>query len=57
MEGFVGFAIGRSIWGDALKGFLAGDLDREQAAERVTENYLRFVKVYSEAEGTRAAVG
>jgi myo-inositol catabolism protein IolC len=57
VEGFVGFAIGRSIWGDALKGFLAGDLEREQAVQRVTENYLRFVKVYSEAEGTRAAVG
>ena len=57
VEGFVGFAIGRSIWGDALKGFLAGDLTREQAVQRVTQNYLRFVKVYSEAEGTRAAVG
>ena len=27
VEGFVGFAIGRSIWWDALKGFLDGDLD------------------------------
>jgi len=56
VDGFVGFAIGRSIWGDALKGFLDRDLDREQAVQRVTENYLRFVKVYSEAEGTHAAV-
>ncbi len=29
VEGFVGFAIGRSIWWDALKGFLDGDLERE----------------------------
>ena len=29
VEGFVGFAIGRSIWWDALKGFLDGSLDRE----------------------------
>jgi myo-inositol catabolism protein IolC len=57
VDGFVGFAIGRSIWGDALKGFLAEDLGREQAVQQVTDNYLRFVKVYSEAEGTRAAVG
>src|SRR5919204_2865231 len=28
VEGFVGFAIGRSIWGDPLKGFLDGGLDR-----------------------------
>ena len=24
VEGFIGFAIGRSIWWDALKGFLDG---------------------------------
>ena len=32
VEGFVGFAIGRSIWWDALKGFLDGSVDRETAA-------------------------
>ena len=26
VDGFVGFAIGRSIWWDALKGYLADDL-------------------------------
>ncbi|HYM58305.1 MAG TPA: DUF2090 domain-containing protein [Solirubrobacteraceae bacterium] len=50
VEGFVGFAIGRSIWWDALKGFLEGDLDRGAAAEQIGENYLRFVKVYNDAE-------
>jgi myo-inositol catabolism protein IolC len=50
VEGFVGFAIGRSIWWDALKGFLDGDLDRTAAAEKVADNYLRFVKVYDDAE-------
>jgi myo-inositol catabolism protein IolC len=50
VEGFIGFAIGRSIWWDALKGFLAGDLDRRTAAEQVAENYLRFVQVYDDAE-------
>jgi myo-inositol catabolism protein IolC len=50
VEGFVGFAIGRSIWGDPLKQFLAGDLDREAAATQIADNYLRFVKVYTEAE-------
>ena len=50
VDGFVGFAIGRSIWWDALKGFLGGDLDREAAAEQIAENYLRFVKVYDDAE-------
>ena len=50
VEGFVGFAIGRSIWWDALKGFLGGDLERDAASDRVAENYLRFVKVYDDAE-------
>jgi myo-inositol catabolism protein IolC len=50
VEGFIGFAIGRSIWWDALKGFLAGDLERQAAAEQIAENYLRFVKVYEDAE-------
>jgi myo-inositol catabolism protein IolC len=50
VDGFVGFAIGRSIWWDALKGFLDGNLERDAAAEKVADNYLRFVKVYDDAE-------
>jgi 5-dehydro-2-deoxygluconokinase len=50
VEGFVGFAIGRSIWWDALKGFLDGSLQREAAAEQIAENYLRFIRVYEEQE-------
>jgi myo-inositol catabolism protein IolC len=49
VDGFIGFAIGRSIWWDALKGFLEGSLEREAAAEQVADNYLRFVKVYEDA--------
>ncbi len=46
VEGFVGFAIGRSIWWDALKGFLENGLAREAAAEQIADNYLRFTSVY-----------
>jgi myo-inositol catabolism protein IolC len=49
VRGYAGFAIGRSIWWDALKGFLDGSLDRHDAAQKVADNYLRFVKVYAEA--------
>jgi myo-inositol catabolism protein IolC len=52
VEGFIGFAIGRSIWWDALKGFLDGNLEREAAAEQIADNYLRFIKVYEEAEAS-----
>jgi 5-dehydro-2-deoxygluconokinase len=50
VEGFIGFAIGRSIWWDALKGFLDGVLDRDAASDQIADNYLRFVKVYNDAE-------
>jgi 5-dehydro-2-deoxygluconokinase len=48
VDGFVGFAIGRSIWWDALKGFLAGSLPRDEAAAQIAQNYLRFVRVYEQ---------
>ena len=48
VEGFVGFAIGRSIWWDALKGYLSKELDREAAANQICENYLHFVGVYEQ---------
>jgi myo-inositol catabolism protein IolC len=49
VEGFVGFAIGRSIWWDPLQGQLDGSLEREAAAEQIADNYLRFIRVYEEA--------
>jgi myo-inositol catabolism protein IolC len=55
VEGYAGFAIGRTIWWDALKGFLDGSMEREAAAQRVADNYLRFVSVYKEAEAKAPA--
>ena len=52
VEGFIGFAIGRSIWWDALKSFLDQGLDREAAAAQIADNYLHFVDVY---EGQKVA--
>ena len=49
VEGLVGFAIGRSIWWDSLKGFLDGDITREDAVSQIADNYLRFIAVYEEA--------
>ena len=50
VEGYVGFAIGRSIWGDPLQAFIGGDLSREDAATQIGDNYLRFTEVYTGAE-------
>jgi myo-inositol catabolism protein IolC len=46
VDGFIGFAIGRSIWWDALKAFLSEELDRSAAATQIADNYLHFVEVY-----------
>jgi myo-inositol catabolism protein IolC len=50
VDGFVGFAIGRSIWWDPLKRYVDGKTERGVAAEEIAKNYLRFVKVYERAE-------
>ena len=55
VEGFIGFAIGRSIWWDALKGYLDKTLERDAAAEQIADNYLRFIKVYEEAAASVSA--
>jgi myo-inositol catabolism protein IolC len=49
VDGFEGFAIGRSIWRDPLRAQLAGELTAEQAAEQIAERYLRFVRLYRES--------
>ncbi len=54
VAGYVGFAIGRTIWWDGVEGYLDGRLSAEQAAESVKSNYLRMIEVYRSAE--RAAV-
>jgi myo-inositol catabolism protein IolC len=55
VDGYIGFAIGRSIWWDALKGYLDESLSREEAAQKVCDNYLHFVEVYEEAAQKAAA--
>ena len=50
IDAFVGFAIGRSIWWDALKGWLDNELEREAAASQVADNYLHFIDVYERQE-------
>lgn len=49
VEGFKGFAIGRTIWWDALAKWLAGQLDPDETAELIAANYRRMVDVYQAA--------
>jgi myo-inositol catabolism protein IolC len=49
VPGYLGFAIGRSIWFDPLKRWLAGAHDRAAAARAIADAYRRFVGVYDAA--------
>ncbi len=50
VDGYLGFAIGRSIWWDPLKAYVDGKIERAAGARRIAENYLRFVAVYERAK-------
>jgi myo-inositol catabolism protein IolC len=49
VPGYIGFAIGRTIWWDSVKSWLAGDVDRATAAKTIGENYRRMIDVYTGA--------
>jgi myo-inositol catabolism protein IolC len=49
VDGYIGFAIGRSIWWDPLKAYVDGKIERSAGARKIAENYLRFVAVYERA--------
>jgi 5-dehydro-2-deoxygluconokinase len=53
-EGFAGFAIGRSIWWDALKAHVDGELDREEAVATIADRFGRFIAVYRDAAAVAA---
>jgi len=49
VEGFIGFAIGRTIFWDALRGWLEGRTDRDTAVEEIAANYRATVDLYTSA--------
>jgi 5-dehydro-2-deoxygluconokinase len=52
LPGFVGFAIGRSIWWDPLSAHLAGTLSADAAREQIATNYLYFAHAYADARAS-----
>jgi myo-inositol catabolism protein IolC len=49
-----GFAIGRTIWKDAVLGYFGGTLSRVEAIEDITKRYLRYVGPFLEARPVEA---
>ncbi len=49
VPGFVGFAVGRTIWWDALGDLLSGAAERDEAVERIASNYSGMVDTFESA--------
>jgi myo-inositol catabolism protein IolC len=50
VDGYQGFAIGRSIWSGPMESFFSGELSRDEAADQIGANFARFLEVYTSAE-------
>ena len=46
VEGYKGFAIGRSIFWNSLTGWHGGEKSREEAVTEIADSYLSFISVY-----------
>jgi myo-inositol catabolism protein IolC len=57
VKGFVGFAIGRSIWWDALKGHTEGQTTAAEAEAQISSAYLSFADCYLGAAGEEPSPG
>jgi len=55
LPGYVGFAIGRSIWWDPLAGHLAGGISADVAQHQIAQNYLGYAHAYLDARTGAAA--
>ncbi len=53
VPGFVGFAIGRSIWAEPLCGHRDGTLTRGSAIEQIADRYRHFVGVWERTAAQR----
>jgi len=51
LEGYIGFAIGRSIFSESVKAYAADPdgFDRDAAVAKISSNYRRFIDVYEGA--------
>jgi myo-inositol catabolism protein IolC len=48
VPGFVGFAVGRTLWWDELVAYVGGAIDRAEAAARIAGNYGRLIAAWEQ---------
>ena len=52
--GVIGFAVGRTVFWDALKNYKDGKCSREKAVASVAENYRGFCELWQQAKQARS---
>lgn len=50
-----GFAVGRSIFGDAATAWFAGQMNDQQVIEQVSQRYARLIRLWQDAQQARTA--
>jgi myo-inositol catabolism protein IolC len=50
VDGFDGFAVGRTLWENALKKYLAGQASKYEAIEEISSRYRDVIEAYRQAE-------
>ena len=55
VPGFIGFAVGRTLWEDALKQYVAGKRPRAETQTAIADRYLQLVHAYAEDARTVGA--
>jgi myo-inositol catabolism protein IolC len=50
VDGFDGFAVGRTLWEEALQKYLAGQASRDEAVAEITARYHDVINAYRQAE-------
>jgi len=49
VDGFDGFAVGRTLWEEALRDYLAGNASRQEAMDRIARRYRDVIDAYRSA--------
>jgi myo-inositol catabolism protein IolC len=49
VSGFIGFAVGRTVFWDPLVAWHAGKATRDEAAGRIASRYREFVNLFEES--------
>lgn len=57
VSGFIGFAVGRTVFWDPLVNFRDKKITRDRAVEQIARRYSEFAQVFEDAQTSKGAVG